>query len=253
MAMEEAIVSIIMPMHNSSAFLKEAIESVIAQTYQQWELIVIDDASSDCSREIVLNFQKDDSRIQLLSNENSIGLPSAPRNLGIRHARGRYVAFLDSDDCWLPNKLKRQLTLFDGKDVAIVFSDYEKMNEHGDIKHRIVKAPNSITYKDLLNSNYIGNLTGIYDRKLVGEVYLPNIHHEDYAFWLSILKKGYVARNTSTVEALYRIRAKSVSSSKINLLTWQWDIYRKEEHLSFLMSLYHYVIYAYKGWRKSLI
>ena len=247
------MVSIIMPLYNCQLFVSKAIESVITQTYKQWELIVIDDASTDKSKDIVLSYIDKDQRIQLLSNDNHIGLPSAPRNVGLKHAKGRYIAFLDSDDCWLPNKLEKQLALFDEKKVAIVFSDYEKMDENGNRTHRIVRAPSMVTYKDLLDSNYIGNLTGIYDRKLVGEVYLPNIHHEDYAFWLSILKKGYFARNTTTVEALYRIRTKSVSSSKIKLLTWQWNIYRKKEHLSFLMYLYHYVIYEYKGWRKSLI
>lgn len=251
--MQDQLVSIIMPMHNSAGFVGDAIESVIAQTYKSWELIVVDDNSTDDSVEIVKRYGGKDSRIRLLHNDRHIKMPSAPRNYGIRHAKGQYIAFLDSDDRWLPDKLERQLKLFDNKKIAVVFSDYEKIDEQGRRNNRIVKAPLKVTYKDLLHSNYIGNLTGIYDRKLTGTSFMPDTHHEDYALWLSILKKGFVARNTGTVEGLYRVRKSSVSSDKYRLLTWQWDIYRKHEHVSVIKSIYYYLCYAYHGYKKSKI
>lgn len=251
--MEANLVSVIMPMHNSAEYVGEAIESIMSQTYGQWELLVVDDSSTDSSVDIVKTYEERDGRIHLLQNDRHIKMPSAPRNYGINHARGQYVAFLDSDDCWLPDKLERQIRLFDSDKVAIVFSDYEKIDEKGNRNHRVVKAPTQVSYTDMLHCNYIGNLTGVYDRSLTGTHLLPDIHHEDYALWLSILKKGFVARNTGTVEALYRVGQSSVSSSKLHLLSWQWDIYRKSEHLSFIKSAYYYMCYAVNGLRKNKI
>lgn len=251
--MQKGLVSIIMPMHNSAMFVEDAILSVLSQTYKDWELLVVDDSSTDNSTDIVKAYQKKNKNIRLLINDYHTGLPSAPRNFGIKHANGQYIAFLDSDDCWLPGKLEKQIKQFDSDKIAIVFSDYEKIDEEGKRNNRIVKAPALVTYKDMLHCNYIGNLTGVYNRKLVGTEYLPNIHHEDFALWLSILKKGFIAKNTCTVEALYRVRKFSVSSAKFHNLSWQWIIYRQCEHLSVIKSIYYYIYYAYNGWRKSKI
>ena len=240
-------------MFNSAKFVEEALLSVIAQTYKNWELIVIDDGSTDNSTDIVKGYQKNNKNIHLLYNDKHTGFPSAPRNCGIKYANGQFIAFLDSDDCWLPDKLEKQLKLFSNNKVAIVFSNYEKIDENGRRNKRIVKAPDNICYKQLLYSNYIGNLTGIYDRKKVGTILLPEVHHEDYALWLNILRKGFVAKNTNTVEALYRVRKKSVSSSKLHIMAWQWNIYRRQEHLSVVKSAFYYILYAINGWLKSRI
>lgn len=251
--MTDGLVSVIMPMYNAGAFVGEAIESVMAQHYKHWELIVVDDSSTDNSVSIVKEYANKDSRIHIIYNERHLKMPSAPRNLGIKHANGQYIAFLDSDDCWLPDKLESQIPLFDDKKTAIVFSNYEKIDEQGCRSGRIVKAPAQVDYHDMLHCNYIGNLTGMYDRKLTGSMYMPDTHHEDYALWLDILKKGYVAKNTGTVEGLYRVRRNSVSASKLHIISWQWNIYRKHEHLSLLKSIYYYIYYAINGWRKSKI
>lgn len=242
-----------MPMRNTEAFVGKAIESVMAQTFDGWELIIVDDGSTDSSLRVAKRYAEADQRITVISNDSHTGMPSAPRNYGIKHARGRYIAFLDSDDQWLPTKLERQLSLLDDDKVAIAFSNYEKTDEEGRRSRRIVKAPRQVDYSDMLHSNYIGNLTGMYDRSKVGTEYLPDIHHEDYALWLSILKKGYIAKNTGTVEALYRVRAHSVSSAKFFILPWQWNIYRHQEHLSLIKSAYYYFCYAINGWKKSKI
>lgn len=139
--MHNDLVSIIMPMHNSASYVGEAITSVLKQTYPHWELLVIEDASKDNSCDIVRTYQEQDSRIHLLINDHHTGRPSSPRNMGVKHAKGRYIAFLDSDDVWFPEKLQQQIPLFEDEKVAIVYSNYEKMDEAGHRANRVVKAP----------------------------------------------------------------------------------------------------------------
>ena len=194
----QTLISIIMPMHNSAAFVGEAIESVLAQSYREWELIIVDDESTDASVSIVEAYAQKDSRIRLFRNPKPIKMPSAPRNMGLSMAKGRYIAFLDSDDMWLPEKLTQQIPLMQNPQVAIVYSNYEKMTESGKKTGRVIKAPRQADYKKLLRGNVIGNLTGIYDKEKVGIVPFLNIHHEDYAMWLSILKRGFIAQLTNT-------------------------------------------------------
>ncbi len=251
--MHNDLVSIIMPMHNSVKYVGEAIESVIRQTYDNWELLIIDDVSTDNSCDIVRKYVEQDPRVHLLYNDNHTGHPSSPRNMGVKCACGRYIAFLDSDDLWFPEKLQQQIPLFEDERVAIVYSNYEKMNEDGSRANRVVKAPAFASYDVLLSGNVIGNLTGVYDREKVGKVVFQYVHHEDYVLWLSILKKGFVAKNTNTVTAAYRIVSGSVSSDKLKVLPWQWHVYRKVERLGLLCSIYHFVIYAFKAYFKSKI
>lgn len=247
------LVSIIMPMYNSADYVGEAVTSVIHQTYTNWELLVVDDGSNDGSNEIIEDFVKKDPRIRLLHNDRHINMPSAPRNFGLLHAKGRFIAFLDSDDCWLPGKLEEQLPLFDDAQVAVVYSNYEKTGRVTERSSRVVKAPPTTDYKHLLFGNIIGNLTGIYDRSKVGTVIILDVHHEDYAMWLEILKKGFIAKNTNSVTALYRVADESVSSNKLKLLSWQWNIYRQVEHLSWSKSVWCYLHYAYNAYRKQRI
>lgn len=250
---DKALVSIIMPMHNSEAFLAEAIDSVIAQTHKNWELIIIDDNSTDRSCEIAREYAKKDDRIAIYPCQDHTGLPGTPRNEGITLAKGQYIAFLDSDDVWLPGKLEQQLPFFTDVRTAVVYSDYEKIDEYSHRSARVITAPKYTDYKHLLHGNVIGNLTGIFDVKKVGKNYYIDIHHEDYAFWLSILKKGYIARNTCTITALYRERSDSVSSKKWRNTAWQWNIYRNIEHISFIRSVFYFISYAFKALRKNII
>ncbi|EHO74819.1 hypothetical protein HMPREF9140_00146 [Prevotella micans F0438] len=248
----QTLISIIMPMHNSAAFVGEAIESVLAQSYREWELIIVDDESTDASVSIVEAYAQKDSRIRLFRNPKPIKMPSAPRNMGLSMAKGRYIAFLDSDDMWLPEKLTQQIPLMQNPQVAIVYSNYEKMTESGKKTGRVIKAPRQADYKKLLRGNVIGNLTGIYDKEKVGIVPFLNIHHEDYAMWLSILKRGFIAQNTGTVAARYRLSSSSVSTNKYRVLSWQWNIYRNIEHISIMKSTIYFVSYAFKAFLKTL-
>ena len=246
------MVSIITPCYNASAFIEQTILSVQAQTYTDWEMLIVDDCSNDNSAEIIKRYADKDRRIKYLNTDRSSGSPVKPRNIGIENAKGRYIAFLDSDDVWFPDKLEKQLNLFHDKKVAVVYSNYEKMNENGERGNRIIKAPSETNYYDLLKGNVIGNLTGVYDTEKVGKVYCQNIHHEDYILWLSILKKGFIAKNTNTVTALYRVRNNSVSSNKLKVLSWQWNILRNVENLPFYKSVYCFMCYAIKAILKAV-
>lgn len=246
-------VSVIMPVHNAEPFVAFAIRSVLAQTYPEWELFVVDDCSTDNSVAVIREFVRQDSRIHLLTTKKSSGMPGTPRNEGIKEATGRFIAFLDSDDAWLPNKLEEQLRLFDDPQTAIVYGNYEKVAEDGKRSGRLFVAPRMSTYKSLLRGNVIGNLTGVYDTAKVGKRFFRPVHHEDYVLWLSILKEGYVARCTNTVVGLYRVRSQSVSSRKFAILPWQWNIYVNIENTGYPRALFYYMCYAYKAFRKRLI
>ena len=246
--------SIVMPCYNSGTYIRQAINSVRGQTYQDWELLVVDDGSTDNSADIIKGMEQTDGRIKYLKTNAPSGSPIVPRNIGVKNALGRYIAFLDSDDAWLPNKLERQMKMFEQyEDMAICFSNYEKMTEQGERNNRIIKAPSVTTYRQLLFGNVIGCLTAVYDIGKVGKVFFQNHSHEDYILWLDILKQGYVARNTNTVEALYRVRENSVSSNKLKTLSWQWDIYRNVEKIGLLRSSYYFLNYAYRAFKKAMI
>lgn len=248
------LVSVIMPVYNAGEFLEEAIRSVMSQSYTNWELLVVDDNSTDNSMAIAERLAKEDDRIRILRNPNPTGYPATPRNLAVEKSRGRYIAFLDSDDVWLPGKFEHQLPFFnESEKIGVVFSNYEKVDEYSNREGRVVKARKRTTYRKLLLGNVIGNVTAMYDVKRVGKVYFPLVRHEDYAMWLSILKRGYIARNTGGVTALYRVSENSVSARKMRLLSWQWNIYRNVEHLSLLESIFYYANYAVRGFWKSMV
>ena len=245
------LVSVIMPMYNAEPFVKYAIESVISQSYYNWELLIIDDCSKDNSAKIAKEYAEGDERIYYLKTERSSGSPCIPRNIGILRSSGRYIAFLDSDDVWLPNKLDRQLPLFDDLYTAIVFSNYEKMNEDGERHNRYIKVPAYTTYQQLLKGNVIGCVTAIFDTQKVGKIFFENIGHEDYVFWLAILKQGFIAKSVNSVTALYRVRHQSISSNKWKTLKWQWNIYVNIEKTGYIKAIYYFCCYAYKAFMKS--
>ena len=247
------LVSIITPCHNASAHIADAIESVQSQTYTNWEMIICDDCSTDNSVEIIESYAAKDPRIKLYKNDCSIKMPSKPRNIAIEAAKGDVIAFLDSDDMWLPSKLEHQLPILNDKQTAIVFSYYEKINVNNERNDRIIKSPAYTDFDKMLKSNVIGNLTGMYDVRKVGKVYNRNIHHEDYILWLDILKKGFIARSTQTVEALYRVGQQSASSNKFKTIKWQWNIIYNIEKVPFFKAVYYIFHYAYKGFKKYRI
>lgn len=246
------LVSIIMPCHNGEKYIRDAINSVLSQTYTDWELLIVDDNSSDNSVNIIEDFAKKDERIKLLHTEKSTGLPATARNIGINAARGRFIAFLDCDDIWLPVKLEHQIPLFKMKNVSVVFSYYAKMNGEGDFQNRIVTSSFVVTYDYLLKGDCIGNLTSVYDTKKCGKVLQKEIHHEDYEMYLAILKQGFYAMNTNSLEAFYRVQKSSVSANKFKTMSWHWNILRNEQKLPFFKAVKYFLHYAVKGFLKFL-
>lgn len=240
------LTSVIMPSHDSGTFIAGAIESVRAQTHEQWELLVSDDGSTDDTLEIVRGLAEKDSRIKLLASEGNQG-SAAARNLAIDAARGRYIAFLDSDDLWKPDKLERQLAFMAERDIAFSFSSYDRIDEAGNfINTRRVEDP--VTYHDLLKSCVIGCLTAVYDTEKVGKMFMPDIRkRQDFGLWLAILKKTDRAWPLSDSLALYRVRSNSISSNKLIASTYTWTVYRKLERLGLLRSAYYFSQYAWRG------
>jgi glycosyltransferase involved in cell wall biosynthesis len=247
------LVSVITANYNCALFIGQTIESVLSQTYQNWEMLIIDDCSTDNSIEIIEKYIKQDTRIKLFKTECNSGSPKKPRNIGIQNAQGQFIAFLDSDDIWLSDKLEHQLPFFNDGNVAIVYSNYEKMTDKGERSNRIIKAPERLTYKRLLKSNYIGCLTAMYDVSKTGKVYFSDYRHEDFILWLTILRVGYIALNTNTLGALYRTREDSMTSKKLMVLKWQWVIYRDFLKLSVFNSIYYFCFYAVNAFLKHII
>lgn len=232
-------VSIITPLYNSKKYIAETIDSVLSQTYIDWEMIIVDDLSTDGGAEIVEEYSKKDGRIKLIRLEKNGG-PGASRNIAIKRAEGRYIAFLDSDDIWLRDKLEKQIKFMREMDIAFSFTSYMWINEKGESLEKIIEVPKETTYKKSLLINKIGNLTVIYDVDKLGKVYLSCFlkAREDYALWLKILKrvKGY---GLNEVLAHYRVRGNSFSSNKMELIKYQWKLYRDEEKLSVISSLFY--------------
>jgi len=245
---DKTLVSIIMPLYNCEKFITETIESVISQTYSHWELIVVDDKSIDNSPTIVENFLHKDSRIKLISLDKNSG-PTNARNRAIEEAKGRYIAFLDSDDIWLPNKLQYQLAFLNDNNLVLTYSTYETIDEKSEYINTRHCVP-LITYKDMLKTNQIGNLTGIYDVDYFGKVYLENTGHEDYILWLKLLKEIPYTKGITQVLAQYRIVGDSISANKFKVLKWQWNVYRKVEKLTVLQSIYYFIFYMYYAIKK---
>lgn len=246
--MQHPEISIITPLHNSGRFLKESIESVLRQTFSRWELILIDDCSTDESAGICQHYVQLDSRIKYFRLGENLGVAAA-RNKGTEAASGRFIAFLDSDDVWHSQKLEKQINYIKHFNTPLTYSSYHVIDENNNIVAEY-DAPTQVCYKLLLKSNFIGNLTGIYDVSHFGKRYMNSYHHEDYIFWLALLKEIPEARGIPEKLAKYRKTSSSLSSNKLKTITWQWKIYREVEQLSITESFYYLLFYIYFGLTK---
>ena len=239
------LVSIITPAYNAEKFINETIESVIAQTYEKWEMIIVDDCSTDSTREIIKKYIAKDNRIKLIKLEVNSG-PAVTRNTAIKNSCGRYLAFLDSDDQWLPEKLERQLAFMKSNSVAFSFSKYVNVNEEGESLGKVVSIPDKVTYNQLLKQNVIGCLTVILDTDVIDGVEMVNIRsRQDYTLWLNLTKRGYQAYGFQEVLAKYRIVDQSLSSNKIKMARQNWKVYREIEKLGTIKSIWYFMHYLY--------
>ncbi|ATA22592.1 glycosyl transferase family 2 [Gibbsiella quercinecans] len=239
-------VSVIMPVYNAASFIKQSILGVLAQTYQDYHLYVIDDASTDNTAEVIKPFIHD--RLTYIRNDTNQGVAET-RNIAIEAARGGYIAFCDSDDIWHKNKLARQVGILQTGRYDVVCSHYCTFEQDPQqIKH-YRGGQEIIAYRDMLKSNWIGNLTGIYNRHRTGKVFQRKVGHEDYVMWLSVMEKARNRQAYCVPEplAFYRLSAQSLSGNKIKAADWQWQIYRRHLGFSYQKSCYLFCSYLYNA------
>ncbi|MDR3349858.1 MAG: glycosyltransferase family 2 protein [Acidaminococcales bacterium] len=241
------LVSIVTPARDSGLYIAETIESVLAQTYPAWEMLIVDDGSADDTADIARKYAAADRRVRLIALPANVGAAAA-RNIGIRAARGRFVAFLDSDDLWLAEKLRAQVKFMTENSVAFSYTSYRRF---GAIVGRLVAAPEKTNYKSLLKGNAIACSTVMIDRGAIEDVYMPEkAAHEDYITWLRLLKEGRVAYGLRKYLAMYRERAGSLSGDKLKSARAAWKVYREAENLPFCAAAYYFCHYAAKGFLK---
>lgn len=245
-------ISIIIPVYNAEKFLCKTIESVLAQTFQDWELILIDDASTDDSRKVAEYFTKIDSRIRLIPFRTNFGVATA-RNAGIKAARGRFVCFLDADDLWNPEKLERQLAFMREKNCAFSFTNYEFADENGKSTGKTVTVPARITYRAALKNTTIWTSTVMFDLAKLpkAKILMPNIKSEDTATWWKVLKETD-AFGLNQVLSTYRRHGKSLSSNKLEAIRRIWRLYRTSERLPLLTSTYNLVFWALNATKRRI-
>ena len=247
-----ALVSIITPSYNSARFINECVSSVLGQTYTNWELIIVDDASDDNSRELISNIAARDNRIKFVFLTLNIGVAGA-RNIALEKSKGRYIAFLDSDDVWKKEKLTMQIHFMQSHDVSFSFSSYEPMSENGIEIFKEIKAPFKIDYNTLLKNTIIGCLTVVLDKDKIGDFKVPNLKtSQDLALWLSIMKDGVIAYGIKQSLAYYRIVGKSNTSNKFKVFVGIWKVYRNEEGLGYMKSIWCFLNYAFNAIKKRI-
>lgn len=245
-------VSIIMPSYNAAKFIAASIQSVIEQTYNNWELLITDDCSKDDTVKIVEQFLEKDNRIKLFSTGKNSG-PACARNKSLENATGKYIAFLDSDDIWGSNKLETQLKFMIEKNIAFSFSSYSVMKEDGTPTGNTINVPKVIGYHGYLRNTIIGCLTVIIDREKTGNFLMPNIKtSEDMALWLDIMKRGYKAWGLQIPLAQYRVVSNSLTSKKWKEAKYVWKVYREIEHINPIYSTICFVGYVINAIIKRL-
>lgn len=238
-----ARVSVVMPVYNAALTLQNSIRSVLAQSYADVELLVVDDCSTDGSWPLVRSLAAADRRVVALRLPSNGGVAAA-RNAGIEAASGDYIAFLDSDDWWHPRKLEIQLAKMRDAGARVSYTGYQRVDEEGR-PLSTVRPPASVRYADMLKSNRIGNLTGLYDRTL-GDARFQCVGHEDYVFWLQMVRRAGWAVCAEHPEplAFYLVRAGSLSADKFKAARWQWHIYRRIEGLGWFNACRYFLHYA---------
>lgn len=240
-------VSIVTPCFNASSTLPRSVDSILRQTFCDWELLLVDDCSSDDTCTKAEQYSHQDSRIILVRQTRNGGAARA-RNKGIELAKGRYIAFLDADDSWHPEKLERQVEFMQANNLPLSFTSYTRVNDNGKLINQ-VGVPDTVTYSQLLKTNVIGCSTAIYDTRLLGKVMMPDMRkRQDFGLWLKILKLTPTGHGMNGEPlTVYRVTNESLSSNKGKSASFNWHLYRKEEGLSFILAGYYFVNYAVRG------
>ena len=240
-----SLVSIITPSFNSEKFISQTIYSVLNQTHQNWELLIIDDCSTDETFSIISNFAYQDSRIKIFKLDKNSGAGVA-RNFAIQQASGNYIAFLDADDLWKPEKLEKQIGFMEEQKIPFTFSFYETIDEAGNLRNETITTPLKISYKQLYYCNWIGNLTGIYSVDFFGRIPISTIKkRQDWMLWLQIVKQIEIAIPVAESLAYYRVRHDSISASKWKLITFNFKVYRNFHQRNFIAACFDTIRFLY--------
>ncbi|MGL4850549.1 MAG: glycosyltransferase family 2 protein [Clostridium sp.] len=246
-------ISVITPSYNAERFIEETIKSVLNQDYENLEMIIVDDCSTDSTEKVVRRFSEQDKRVKFIKLEKNSGA-AVTRNKALEIADGQHVAFLDSDDIWKKNKLRKQLDFMREKNIGFSFTGYELINEDGKKLDKLIKVPEEITYKKLLKNTIIGCLTVVIDREKIGDFRMPLVRAgQDTATWLSILRQGHIAYGLDENLSEYRIVTGSISSNKIKALKRTWNTYRNLEKLHLIKCIYYFICYVNNAILKRFI
>lgn len=245
--MKAPLVTVITPAYNAECFIKETIDSVLAQSMSDWEMIVIDDGSADHTRDIVSAYAQTDSRIRLVVNESNMGV-ARTRNRGLELFRGRYVAFLDSDDYWEPQMLEKMVARAEETGADIIYCSYALVDEAGKKVCNDFIVPSATTFEESIIRSVITCSTVLITGDLAKDNRFPvNMYHEDIAMWFRILRDGGTACGVTEVLAAYRQRKDSRSGDKLVSAVRRWPIYRKHLEMSFFQSVKAMIGYGYYG------
>lgn len=244
------LVSIITPTYNSEKFITETIQSVQNQTYSNWEMLIVDDCSSDKTVDIIQHFMEEDHRIHLIRLNKNSGASKA-RNEAIKLVKGDYMTFLDADDIWFPDFIANSIATINSTGIPFVFSSYRRSNENLEFVYSDFIVPPKVTYTDILKTNSISCLTAFIDVKKLGVKLMPDIRkRQDMGLWLKYLKEIPFAHGIQEPKAIYRIRENSLSRDKKALIKYQWQFYREVEKLSILESIYYMMHWMVRGFLK---
>lgn len=245
--MSEGKVSIIIPVHNAKNYIDETVNSVLSQTENDWELILAENGSDDGTAEELERLSLTDERIRVLRLTTK-GAALA-RNEGLKASKGRYIAFLDADDLWKPEKLEKEIRFMQETNAAFAFTGYEFGDENAAPTGKIVHVPETLNHKQAMKNTTIFTSTVMFDTNLIDKekLFMPNIKSEDTALWWSVLRQGYLAHGLNENLVLYRRPTKSLSSNKIEALRRIWNLYRKWEKLSFFKSCWYFINWAFRA------
>ncbi len=246
------LVSIITPSYNSESFIEACINSVIAQSYTNWELIIVDDCSIDNTKEIIEKLSLSEKRIKPVFLEKNVG-PANARNIALELARGRFIAFLDSDDLWLPLKIQKQIEFMCTNNIAFCFSEYEVISEDGETLINTIKVPQKINYNQYLSNTIIGCLTVMIDKEKTKSFRMQDIRSShDMVLWLELMKRGFDAYGMQQCLAQYRLVSTSNTAKKKKAVIDVWRVYRDIENLNIFFSIYCFIGYVFNAIRKRL-
>jgi teichuronic acid biosynthesis glycosyltransferase TuaG len=246
------LVTIVMPCYNSKLYLLEAVKSVLSQTYTSWELIIVDDCSTDGSDKLIDEIMQIDTRIQSIKLIENSGSAKA-RNAALKVAKGRFIAFLDSDDIWYSSKLEKQVLFMLEKNIPISFTSYEVIDESGSKKY-VVQSTEKLNQLDYLKNTIIGFSTSMIDTKYINNNFrfIDIRTRQDTSLWITLLGMGFVAYGMSEVLASYRVHSQSISSNKYRAVKQVWNLYFNIHKLGFTNSVYYFLYYLFNAIKKRI-